>query len=285
MSSYTIAPFELTDTELEAVASMLAFTFRKPRMFTAPYLRWLYRDNPDGRAFGYNAIAPDGSIAAHYCMIPVWFHLNGEVLRAGLGINTATHPDHEGKWLFLKVAHKTIAEATEKGYAFLTGVANQNAEKLCLRLGYQPLARLDAAIGTGRSLQLPPANASFFRYWSQEAFEWRCKNPHHPYTVQTGKQHNNIYCNSLYPLVNAWLGSVPGHVSPKLDFLSKTKWNPFQLWMGLHPSVNGAPRGFIKIPERLKPSPLILMMKDLRGDLLPPDKNEILIQPADFDAF
>jgi hypothetical protein len=55
--------------------------------------------------------------------------------------------------------------------------------------------------------------------------------------------------------------------------------------MGLHPSVNGAPRGFIKIPERLKPSPLILMMKDLRGDLLPPDKNEILIQPADFDAF
>src|SRR5215467_4083405 len=111
-SPYTPRPLETDAAALEAYRALLGVT-------TAPcelsYLQWLYRDNPCGHVVGFNAYAGD-ELAAHYATIPVEATLDGAPARGLLSLNTATHPTHQGKGLFTRLAERTYARASELGY-------------------------------------------------------------------------------------------------------------------------------------------------------------------------
>ena len=90
--------------------------------FKEEYYGWQYMENPNGRVVSYNAYSEGGQLAAHYAAIPIKMILGGKEELGLLSLNTATHPNHQGKRLFTTLADKTYQKATELGYKFVIGL-------------------------------------------------------------------------------------------------------------------------------------------------------------------
>jgi hypothetical protein len=287
MSDYRFERIGTTPASLEAIASLLSLTFQKPSLFTSAYITWLYKDNPEGTVIGYNAYAPDGTLAGHYCVIPISCTLHNQELKGALSLNTATHPQHQGKQLFTKLAMLTFEAAAAAGVRMIMGVANQNsihgAEK---KLGYQRIGMLDAALGPNIPVWPKPVGIGFQRNWNPQRLSWRLANPLAAYRSRTRAKGVHIVTPSGYPFIEAVLGTFSSSLMPTPPPAARSRLlQPLQLWMGLHPAIKQAPKGFYPLPHRWRRSPLFLMMKDLSGSLVLPAVDEILFCPLDFDAF
>ena len=71
--------------ELEQVTALLRRVWPSNRRFHLDYIEWLYRDNPNGPAIGYNAFC-GGEVAAHYVVIS--FHAGRFSISTWNGITT-----------------------------------------------------------------------------------------------------------------------------------------------------------------------------------------------------
>src|SRR6267142_6002474 len=96
---YEFFPVNTDSKSLQEIAELLRITFPKSTKFTEKFLEWEYRDNPDGKIVGYNAYF-DRKLVAHYVLQPMLALVNGKTEKGLLSLNTATHPDHQGKKLF-----------------------------------------------------------------------------------------------------------------------------------------------------------------------------------------
>ena len=59
----------------------------------------VYKLNPDGYAIGFNAWS-GSTLVGQYACIPSRIQIQGSIARAMLSLNTATHPEYEGKGIF-----------------------------------------------------------------------------------------------------------------------------------------------------------------------------------------
>jgi GNAT superfamily N-acetyltransferase len=64
--------------------------------FNARYLRWLYVENPGGFAVGFDAWEGE-RLAAQYVAVPIKVVIAGSTTSALLSLNTATHPEFQGR--------------------------------------------------------------------------------------------------------------------------------------------------------------------------------------------
>ena len=90
----TLLPIRTDDDALTKYAQLLSACFPGTDKFTRAYLQWLYRDNPDGVAVGFDAWDGD-QLAAHYVCIAARADINGVTVPVLLSLNTATHPAHQ----------------------------------------------------------------------------------------------------------------------------------------------------------------------------------------------
>jgi GNAT superfamily N-acetyltransferase len=254
--------------------------------FTAEYLSWLYRDNPDGLVVGFDAY--DGPVlAAHYVCIPVRVVLNDRVVMSLLSLNTATHPTYQGKGLFTKLAEKTYEAGAAEGFACVYGVANSNSTPGFVRkLGFQLVSPLDARIGWGR---LPvdwgraSAQAVFQRHWSTESLHWRCANPSNPVRI-VGNDNGILQLSAKASTLLRAYGELP--------FAEATEQKPFpgevlhpRLVLGLFPAGSCSYSRYFNVPSRLRPSPLNMIYKSLSSDINSLDPGRVLFSFVNFDAY
>ena len=135
---------------LSECSKLLSAVFTNTTKFTNQFLEWEYKNNPNGNIVGYNAYYGD-KLAAHYVTQPVRVLIEGKVRKVLLSLNTATHPEHQGKKLFTSLAEKTYELAYKEGYDFVYGVANANSTPGFInKLGFQLVAPLVARIGMGQ---------------------------------------------------------------------------------------------------------------------------------------
>src|SRR5882672_10342010 len=106
MAEYALREVSVDDASIAQVAGLLRQVFPRSAHFTNEAVRWQYRDNPDGHVVGYNAWLGD-ELAGHYVTIPLLARVNGREEKGLLSLNTATHPSHQGKGLFTKLANAT----------------------------------------------------------------------------------------------------------------------------------------------------------------------------------
>ena len=173
MTSYDTRPVETDDDSLEACRALLAATFGTAEV---DYVRWLYRDNPWGTAVGFNAFT-NHELVAHYVTVPIEATLDGAPARGLLSLNTATHPTHQGKGLFTRLAEATYAHARDRGYEFVVGVANANSTPgFTRKLGFQLVTPLDVRLGLGQ-LTTSHDPVGFALAWSEPALRWRLQRP------------------------------------------------------------------------------------------------------------
>lgn len=266
--------------QLGAYSTLLNGVF-KTAQFSIEALRWRYGDNPAGAVVGCDAW--DGAtLAAHYVACPLEARIDGATVRGLLSLNTATHPDYQGRGLFTRLAQAAYEQGKAAGYDFVIGVANANSTPGFLkRLAFQHVAPLQAGL-----LARPPKrfSASAVQYqgaWSHEALAWRLANPAGRYFTGRRGDLLGVWARTHLPFLNC------GAFLPAPSEAPRGR-APFgaTLFIGLEPRMNLSRQGFLPVPERLKPSPLNLIWRAL-GDRAPKalDPSAAALNFLDFDPY
>ena len=280
----TFSPVRTDDAALAQYGALFAACFPGANKYTPEYLKWQYADNPDGPVVGFDAW--DGErLAAHYVCVPAQAHVAGQDVRVLLSLNTATHPDYQGKGLFTKLAAMTYSAGAEQGYDAVYGVANANSTPGFLRkLEFQLVRPLEARVGIGGigNGQAPRRPASFERLWSDAALAWRCACPHNPVRAQ---QHNGMLRFDAAALPAARVYGELRSAGAVLPRQAAGGWAPLRLYLGLVPDDERDFGMYASIPQRLRPSPLNLIYRSLSGRVPQLDPSNIRFTFLDFDAY
>lgn len=265
-------------------ARLFAECFPGIDKFSRAYLDWLYRCNPDGEVVGFDARDGD-RLAAHYVCIPARAQVGGEVVRVLLSLNTATHPDYQGKGLFTKLAELTYAEGVARGFDAVYGVANANSTPGFIRkLGFQLVAPLRACVGVG-PLGIDfsrEASLQFRRVWSPKALAWRCASPANPVRARGGRGHSTFLAPALLGGACAATAELQ-EAAP--DGARGSRVGPLRLFIGRVPQAWQRPALYADIPARLRPSPLNMIYRSLSGRVQAIDPETVFLSFLDFDAY
>lgn len=260
-------------------AAFLAEVFNNRGMFTEEYIKWQYDEHPLGRIIGYNALMKN-KIAAHFVLQPFPAIINGVKCKGLLSFNSATKKEHQGKGLFMMLATKTIDEVIAEGYEFIVAVTNYNSvHAYTKRLGFQLVCQLEAKMGLGKVFfKDDDTEPVFKKFWNDDLLKWRLSNPLKKYFFV---DRSGYYSKTHLPLIKAFLlqDQINNSVSQQ-----SFGWRPLTLYIGLNPNLHFK-GSFFNIPEKLKPSPLFLVYRDLRNGDKKLDKEKIKFDLIDFDAY
>jgi hypothetical protein len=277
---YRFELLRLDAEEYARVSGLLRLVFPRARHLTPLYLQWLFAGNPDGVAVGCNAYL-GRDLVGHMAAIPFQARMEGE-MRPGLyTMNGAVHPDHRGRRLQSGISAAIFEEGLRRGFDYCFATGNKwSTGPLLTR--FRMLRPLDARIGLGWPRRgEPPARPSFERLWSEEALRWRLANPEARYRVERRGGGLAVSAPAGLPGLGAILYLGPGAAEPAAG----PRAGPVHAWIGLDPSIDWRRSAFLPIPMRLRPSPLNLVYKDLRGGDFVPDPDRLVFQALDMDAF
>jgi hypothetical protein len=256
---------EISPSNISAYQQLFSRCFPKSNM-SPEYINWLYYKNPLGKAVGFDAVK-EGRVVSHYACIPT--SIDG--VSGLLSVNTATDPNFRSQGLYKKLANKTY-ERWSRDFNFVVGVANaQSAETFVKRLGFTEVGRLNLRYG---NLDRPQIGS---RSWTSEEIEWRINCPRQKLhkkivsteTIQLSIRPKNfpIKLKSIVPL------STPGR-----NGIGETKE---LIRLGFTVDWVRDIKPIAKLPEWLKPSPLVLIFQSLSGKKVEVNSWSFL----DFDVF
>lgn len=281
---YDLRPTGIEPSGITAATRLLQQVFPGAAHFTEPVVKWQYANNPDGTVVGFNAWH-HGVLAAHYVTIPLLARIDGREEKGLLSLNTATHPGHQGKGLFTKLANATYDEGARQGFGFVIGVANANSTHgFTKKLGFQPVSPLCAMIGVGRLPLATVEHAGYERIWHEAALRWRLSHPAYRYRLKRTKAHDLILTDRVQFGARHVLAAMPARSVPDAVIQPFTGSAPFKLWIGLDAAMRWRGRPYLNIPMRLRPSPLNLIFKDLTGKGRTLDPTTVRFQAIDFDV-
>lgn len=274
---------QVDDAAIDESSRLLRTVWPSEPKFLPPALKWLYRANPVGEVMGFNAYA-GADLAAHYATVPIEASVDGIAMKGLLSLNTATHPSHQGKGLFTRLANETFEAARAEGYAFVVGVANASSTPGFVRkLGFQLVCPLDVRVGIG---PLGPGigdGTSWRRLWSERSIAWRIAAPSAHYAGRRESRGVMIESETQWPLIRAALGYFEEReLVETVSRLPEAGLRP-RVWLGK--GRDRWPLGYVSLPDRMKPSPLHLIFKRLDGQAGVLSAEGIRFQAIDFDAY
>ena len=275
-----IRPSGVEPHQLEAYAALLCKVFGHAAKFSVGALAWRYRDNPDGGVVGFDAWDGD-RLCAHYVTCPTTARMGPASVRGLLSLNTATDPDYGGQGLFTRLAQATYAAGAAAGHGFVMGVANANSTPGFLRrLDFQLVAPLEAGLLLRHPQRFEDTEIGFRIDWTPRRLAWRLANPASAYGVRDRDGLTLIAAPTHLPLVGCVGFVAEGLVEPG------GAGGLASLFIGLEPRLNLGALGFLRLPKRLRPSPLNLIYRRL-GDPAPDrlDPTRAAIGFLDFDPY
>lgn len=279
---YELRRVGVEPADLAPVRDLLGTVFPHARHFTDAVLSWQYKGNPDGVAVGMNAWAGD-SLAAHYVTIPLLARMDGQVERGLLSLNTATHPDHQGRKLFTRLAEATYARAAAEGHGFVVGVANANSTPgFTRKLGFQLVRPLLALVGVGPIRFAKHRLAAAFQPLRSEAkVAWRLAHPAKRYHLAASGGGTLVVTHERIGPATYLLGAFPEELAAVGSPRASAPWS--KAFIGLEPALDRR-AAYVNVPMRLRPSPLNLIFKDLSGRGRSLDPASVSFQAFDFDV-
>jgi len=91
----------------------------------APYIKWLYEQNPAGEVNMWLAEA-DNKIVGSYSTIPVGLLVNGKTILGSQALNILTHKDYRGKKIFITLAELSYQNGfKDRNIALIYGLPNK----------------------------------------------------------------------------------------------------------------------------------------------------------------
>ncbi|HEY8382640.1 MAG TPA: GNAT family N-acetyltransferase [Microvirga sp.] len=291
MSELTLAPIAARPDSIAQYRDLLHQGFPENKAaFTDDYLSWLYLRNPDGQVFGFDAW--NGSrLVAHYATVPIMATIRSETGPALLSLNTATHPEFQGRGLFTKLASATYDAAAQQGFRAVVGVANANSTPGFVRkLDFQLVEPLRAMVGVGPlriDQRLAVSEASdFVRNWRAETARWRASCPDRPiFGAGSSQQRLSLAARSNLPGVTAWAERPVEQGWPVTRALALRHLGP-RIYLGLAPDAALRRNLYVNIPTQLRPVPLNFIYRPLVPSAPKTiERGRVLFDFLDFDAF
>jgi GNAT superfamily N-acetyltransferase len=278
------SPVQCGEATYTDYVRLFADCFPSVDKFNREYIDWLYRRNPAGEVVGFDARDGD-RLAAHYVCIPARAKVAGEDVDVLLSLNTATHPNYQGKGLFTQLAELTYAAGAQRGYDCVYGVANANSTPgFTRKLGFQLAGPLQARMGIG-SLGIDfsrEVSLQFRRLWSPQALAWRCICPANPVYARVGHNGTTFLAPALYG--NTIMAAADIDIAVP-DNRRVHLTSPFRLFIGCVPPAWQRFSFYADIPRRMRPSPLNLIYRSLSGRIKTIDPKAVFISFMDFDAY
>lgn len=257
MTDYVLVP-ALERASINDYLSLFLQCFGADEKFKAQYLEWQYQANPHGRVIGFDAYLGD-ELAAHYAIIPRSYRHGTLQFSAALSLNTATHPKHQGKGLFVKLAQATYEAAARQGVQFVVGAANANSVGgFTRRLGFSELGQIRLQLGW-RAPARPVAalDLSLDAKW----LAWRFSNP--------SRSYERIAHGDGTSTIRTWVRKAPFNIcrvpTDMLDASGLAARMPQGLAVlpALAPVFGlGGPAGVL-LPQRFQPSPWHVIWRSL----------------------
>ncbi len=201
---------EANSSDIPAIVKVLKLSLGEQELPLSESI-WNFKhvNNPFGKSLVF--VAEEGNMVVGVRAFMRWqWKLESEIYNTYRAVDTATHPEHQGKGIFKKLTLKAVEVAKENGNNFIFNTPNEQSRPGYLKMGWEVVDKLRVA--------LKPALISFWKIYSFST------------------SYNSIICSTdsqLNLLCNIWnqsLGLKKSIYTPKsVEYL---KWryleNPLQ---------------------------------------------------------
>lgn len=130
-----------------------------PDELAARFFAWKHREGPFGPSPSWVAVDEDtGRIVGLRTFLRWRFRWDGdadadgdgdgdgEVVEAVRAVDTATHPDVQGRGIFSRLTRHALDQLRAQGVAFVFNTPNERSRPGYLKMGWQPVGRLPVAV-------------------------------------------------------------------------------------------------------------------------------------------
>jgi GNAT superfamily N-acetyltransferase len=125
-----------------------------PDELSARFLAWKHRQNPAGPSPAWVAVdEASGEVVGLRTFLRWRFSTDGYggdadggVVDAVRAVDTATHPDHQGRGIFSRLTRHALEELRAQGVAFVFNTPNDRSRPGYLKMGWQEVGRLPVAV-------------------------------------------------------------------------------------------------------------------------------------------
>ncbi len=136
----TIRP--ATDHDIPAIVELLKLSLGETLMpKSEAFWRWKHIDNPFGRSPVLLAFENEVLIGVRAFMRWEW-QSGDKILKAVRAVDTATHPNHQGKGIFKRLTLELIEQFKSEGVDFIFNTPNKNSQPGYLKMGWQSIGRM-----------------------------------------------------------------------------------------------------------------------------------------------
>ncbi len=128
---------EATAQDAPSVVELLATAMGRPA--TGQFrrlLQWKHEENPFGRSLQWVMIE-GGDIVGYRAFMRWEFVGLGRTWRAVRAVDTATHPDHQGRGIFKALTLHALDVARDDGVDFVFNTPNEQSRPGYLKMGWQ----------------------------------------------------------------------------------------------------------------------------------------------------
>ncbi len=124
------------------------------------FFEWKHRQNPFGASPAWVAV-DDGRVVGFRTFLRWELRYGGDDLRRAVrAVDTATHPDWQGRGIFSSLTRHALAAVTAEGVDFVFNTPNDQSRPGYLKLGWQDVGRLGAVARPTSLRALPRIAAS-----------------------------------------------------------------------------------------------------------------------------
>ena len=245
--------------DLPKIADLLSVVFGHERKWSEE-LAWQYLDNPAGKAIYVNGYDEEGSLVAHYAVIPTspFADPKFSTTTTYLSLNTAVHPKAQGKGLFKKTALAVYEHLQSLGQHVVLGVANENSvHGFISSLGFHLLGQLKVEAYFPGAIPHPEVPRLLLPASANVA--WRLSRPGSDYRIHKGglplctRPHMGIPIHCI--LSSGDLALVKGQQFPTSNSLAR--WTRPAIYATYGPTSRFA----WLVPESMRPSPFHLICR------------------------
>ena len=138
----------------EVLALLTASMGWVPDEAYAAFFEWKHRQSPFGESPSW--VAVDGGHVVGFRTFTRWeFTAGDRVLRAVRAVDTATHPDHQGRGIFSRLTLRALEELREEGVDFVFNTPNEKSRPGYLKMGWSVVGRQPVHLRPRRLRSLP----------------------------------------------------------------------------------------------------------------------------------
>jgi GNAT superfamily N-acetyltransferase len=145
---------EATEADIPAIVSLLKLSLGESLMpKSGEYWRWKHIENP----FGPSPVllAWDGTVLVGVRAFMRWEWVErGRVYRAVRAVDTATHPEYQGKGIFKKLTLSLVAHCTKLGDDFVFNTPNSQSKPGYIKMGWVEAGKMPVRFSIRRPLHM-----------------------------------------------------------------------------------------------------------------------------------